>query len=458
MAKETTRKLQLTDRSIRALKPARDGKPYDVRDDAVSGLRVRVMGSGYLSFVLLARFPRNKQAARRALGVYAPLSPAEESNAKSAYEKLAKEERRHLSLDAYMLRTYGAVTLAGARERARQWKQMIQAGIDPAVEEERQRQAKIRAQRTTFAAVAEEYIAKKVAKTAKAVETEQDIRRELMARWGAKPISDVSRLDVIMMTEEIAERAPYQAHNVFGHARGLFNWAIERDIYGLEASPCDRLKPRNLIGKREPRSRVLTDAEIAALWQVTAALDYPCGPMVRMLAITGQRLKEVAWASWREFDLDAKLWSIPAARMKMDAPHLVPLSPLALETLATLPHFRGGEFIFSARFGKSPFNGFARMKARIDELMAKYLREAPPPPWVLHDIRRSVRTRLSALRVPHEVRELVIAHTKKGLDKVYDQHAFLDEKRDALERWSARLRGIVEPPPPNIVHLDAARA
>ena len=66
-------------------------------------------------------------------------------------------------------------------------------------------------------------------------------------------------------------------------------------------------------------------------------------------------------------------------------------------------------------------------------------------PWVIHDVRRTMRTGLSALPVPDLVRELVIAHTKPGLHKVYDQHAYLDEKRRALDLWTARLRDILKP-------------
>ena len=79
--------------------------------------------------------------------------------------------------------------------------------------------------------------------------------------------------------------------------------------------------------------------------------------------------------------------------------------------------------------------------------------EAELAPFVLHDIRRTMRTGLSALPVPDLVRELVIAHTKPGLHKVYDQYAYIDEKRHALELWAARLRSIVSPPPANVVPL-----
>lgn len=72
---------------------------------------------------------------------------------------------------------------------------------------------------------------------------------------------------------------------------------------------------------------------------------------------------------------------------------------------------------------------------------------APDKGWVNHDLRRTVRTRLSKLRVNADVAELVIGHTLKGLIAVYDQHAYLDERREALELWEENLRSIVTPPP-----------
>lgn len=72
---------------------------------------------------------------------------------------------------------------------------------------------------------------------------------------------------------------------------------------------------------------------------------------------------------------------------------------------------------------------------------------------MVHDIRRTVRTRLSAAPVEDRVRELVIGHTQKGLHKVYDQHAYAEEKRQALDWWAAQLRCIVEPAHENVVSM-----
>jgi integrase len=399
----------LTDRALRALekKPAAPGKTYDVADGVVPGLQVRVMPSGARTFVLTTRYPGSNNPTRRSLG------------------------------------SYGELTLEQAREKARDWHALIKRGVDPAHEEERQRQAALRTQKNTFAAVAEEYIKRHVSKTRKAEVVERELRREFIERWGDRPITDITQHDVVAVIDEVVDRgAPYQAHNLLGHVRTLFNWAIGRGIYGLERSPCDRLKPKNVIGRKLARQRVLSDAEIKALWAATETMGYPYGPLLRLLLVTGQRKSEVAEARWSEFDLKRKLWTIPVARMKAEAAHAVPLSDEAMKILGGLHHFNKGDYLFSTTFGVKPVNGFGKAKKIVDREMLKHLPSAPAP-WVFHDIRRTMRTGLSALPVPDNVRELVIAHTKPGLHKVYDLHAYLEEKRQALHLWSARLIAIV---------------
>jgi integrase len=76
-------------------------------------------------------------------------------------------------------------------------------------------------------------------------------------------------------------------------------------------------------------------------------------------------------------------------------------------------------------------------------------------PWVIHDLRRTLRTHLSALRIPDHIAEMVIGHGRQGLQRVYDQHRYVDEMREALTLWAARLRSIVEPPPANVVAIKA---
>jgi integrase len=417
----TTRRL--TDRSLKALEPAVAGAHYDVFDLGFAGFGVRVSDTGRKTFVLTARYPGSKNPTRRALGHYGPM------------------------------------TLEEAHEKARGWKKLIDRGVDPAAEEERRHQAELRKHKNTFAAVAEAYIAHiHRQKHRKAAEVERELRKEFVERWGERAITDITQHDVVAVTDAaVARGAPYQAHNLFGHIRTLFGWAIGRGVYGLEHSPCDRLKPKDLIGRRDPRDRTLTDDELRAFWRATAKLEYPWAPFFRMLLLTGQRKSEVSDALWSEFDLEAKLWTVPPERFKSNSKHLVPLTDDVIALLRALPTFQKGQRIFSTTFGVKPIDGFSKIKGRLDGLMAEELGKAPPP-FVIHDVRRTVRTRLSALRIPDTVAEMVIGHGRKGLQRVYDQHKFIEEMREALTAWAARLRDIVEPPPANVVALPTARA
>ncbi len=118
----------------------------------------------------------------------------------------------------------------------------------------------------------------------------------------ARPSRHVERRDVIEIINETIDRdAVYQAHNLLGHVRSFFNWAIATEDYGLEHSPCDRIRPKVLIGERKPRQRVLDDAELGAFWRAAERMGFAYGPL---LLLTGCRKSEIGAARWREIDAD----------------------------------------------------------------------------------------------------------------------------------------------------------
>ena len=293
------------------------------------------------------------------------------------------------------------------------------------------------------------------------------IRREIIPKWRGRLITDIARRDVVKLLEDVVDdgRASV-AHHLLAYLSKLFNWAIARDTYGLQASPITRGMAKDIIGAKKPRQRVLSVPEIGEVWQASAALPSPFGSFVRTLLVTGQRLREVANAKWSEFDLEAKMWTIPAARMKGDAAHEVPLSTLAIAIVASLAkpdERKPGAYIFSTTAASAPISGFSKPKTTLDRLVNEARAKAdlgaePIEPFVLHDCRRTMRTALSGLPVPDLVAELVIAHAKPGLHKVYDQHAYRDEKRRALDLWAGKLLSIVKGKDGgNVVRLETVR-
>jgi integrase len=416
----------LTDRGIRALQPARSGTRYIVYDTLVPPFGVRVTDKGAKTFVVYKRAAGESRPRRIALGGY-PLLSLEQARtkAKAALEDLSAGQHPRDRME---------------RERA----------------EEQQRRA------DSFGAVAEEFIKRHVARLRGAKAMSATIRQELVARWDTTPITEITRRDVVGMLEEIHDGkvrgtrkgrkkagGRYAAHHAFAYTSKLFNWAVARDLYRLPLSPCDRIKVREIIGAAEPRQRVLNDNELHHVWHAAAREGYPFGTLVQLLLITGQRLNEVAGKRWSEIDLQRRLWTIPPERMKAATVHEVPLSDLAIAILARLHRFTG-DYVFSTAAGERPISGFSKAKNRLDMIVeerrtagAASSLPAPMPPWVYHDLRRTMRTHLSGFAVPDLVRELVIAHRKPGLHKVYDQHAYREEKREALQLWATALRAIV---------------
>jgi len=118
-----------------------------------------------------------------------------------------------------------------------------------------------------------------------------------------------------------------------------------------------------------------------------------------------------------------------------------------------LPRFKSGDYLFSVGRG-TPANNFSKIKHALDQLMIEELRKTDPnaklPPFVLHNLRRTMRTRVSSLRIPDTVAEMVIGHGRKGLQRVYDQHKFIDEMREALQRWSDHVGQIVRSKPTSL--------
>jgi integrase len=162
--------------------------------------------------------------------------------------------------------------------------------------------------------------------------------------------------------------------------------------------------------------------------------------MIQLLILTGQRRAEVAELRWDELDLNAGLWIIPSTRSKNHRQHKVPLAPGAVEILRSVPRFDASEFVLSA--SNTPPSGFSRCKARLDHAIARLNKGEAPPPWILHDIRRSVASGMARLGINLPVIEKILNHVSGsfgGIVGVYQRHSFEAEKRAALDCWAQHI-------------------
>jgi integrase len=248
--------------------------------------------------------------------------------------------------------------------------------------------------------------------------------------------AEIKRPDVIEWLDAIVDRpAPIAANRALSWFKGLCNFAVERGI--MEVSPIAGIKPP---AAETARDRVLSDDELKAVWQAADALEPVYAGLVKLLILTGQRLREVSELEWKEIDLDARLWTLPGKRAKNGVEHTIPLSDLAAEILRGLPRIDGSGFVFTIN-GRHPIRGAHQAKCRIDSLG-----RPPIPPWVLHDIRRTAASGMARLGINLPVIEKLLNHVSgsfAGIVGVYQRHSFSDEKRSAMQTWSRFVEQLV---------------
>jgi integrase len=297
------------------------------------------------------------------------------------------------------------------------------------------------------------YIARylKAGKLRSAGMIEAQLERLVKPKLGKLGIYELRRSHVSRMLDEIAdENGPRMADLVLAYVRKAFNWyevnGHDDDFTSPVVRGMARLKPSD----RE-RERVLADDEIRDVWAALDTITEPaCFPAyVKTLLLTATRRSEGADLSTTE--LEGEIWTIPAARYKTKLDHVIPLSAPARELIATAAPdkpAKNAHFVFSTTAGAKPFSGFSKAKTELDRAIADIRERAGRPPmenWTLHDLRRTARTLLARAGVRDDIAERCLGHVIKGVEKVYNRYAYLEEKRAAFEALAALVSRILNP-------------
>ncbi len=360
------------------------------------------------------------------------------------------------------------ISLAKAREDAREALQLVERGIDPVGVKAAPPLAVVAP--ITFGEVADQYLKKYVKRNTRPStykETKRILDVDVLPKWKDKPVVEIRRRDVDELLDTIADRgADVQANRTLARLKTLFNWAEEKEF--VTASPVLRMKART---KERGRERALTDQEIKWFWKSCDNLGQPFGPLFKLLLLTAQRRDEVATMEWKDVDLEKSAWTIPRHKAKNDRAHGVALSDVAVKIIGTQPKIvaansEGEEitvqqhFIFTTN-GITPVSGFSRAKERLDKSMnslrQKELKlkegESGIEEFILHDLRRTAATGMAKLNIPPHVVDKILNHvsgTIRGVAAVYNRHAYTDERSAALETWSNYIMALVEGAPSNI--------
>ena len=407
-------KTKLTDILVRSVKPPESGR-ITIIDTEVSGLSLRVSATGAKSWFV--RY-RPKKQTQRSVAI-----PGD----------------------------YPTTSLAAARSRAQDILAAAKRGVDLIEEEKRQLTSVAKAvatkQRTVRTVIADhvEMHCKKHLKRWR--DAELRLKNHVLPTLGDKPIADVRRGDIVELLDHLEHKKGlrHQVNRVRTSLGGVFRWAVEREY--LAENPIIGTRSRKMESER---TRVLDDRELEALWRALDDMPDPGRALVRILLLTAVRRDEARQMKWDELDLDTGVWLLPAARTKTGRDYEVMLSKEAIEVFKSIE--RKGPQVFTVnQDGKIYWGGHGPFKAELDK-------RCGVTGWVLHDLRRTVRSRLSELRVPYEVAERVINHAISKVERTYNRHAYREEKAAAVQAWADRLMIIVgEASTTNVFPMRASR-
>jgi integrase len=330
------------------------------------------------------------------------------------------------------------VNLEDARGIARKRFAQIELGVDPDAEEEKRRVDQA-ADARTFEKLVELYLeAQKGRVRPNTYIAEERYLRRHCQPLQKKPVGKITFEDVAGLIRKLVKaHGATSAARARGALSSFFGWCMRQGM-GVKINPT--IGTDNPVYGKAPRDRVLTDEELRCIWRNCLEDDF--GRIVRLLLLTACRRDEIGGLRWQELDLDTGKLLLPKERTKNKRPHEIGLPSTALSIIGSVRRRNSRDTLFgggAAGFSAWSYNTLA-LNARITAAEGKALAA-----FRLHDLRRTVRTRLGKLGVLPHIAELVLNHAghKSGIGGVYDHHDYATEIAEALRKWEAHLLTIV---------------
>lgn len=334
----------------------------------------------------------------------------------------------------YTLGKYPSLKLAEARRAAREIAEQVSKGTDPQAEKVQSRED------LTIKELAEEFKEKHLPTLKPSTQTDykERIDHVIVPALGGIIARQIQPDDILDLLEEIADRAPIQSNRIRAILSSMYSFGQKRRI--VLVNPVLTI-PR--LGKENQRDRFFTEPEIKRIWGIVDDLDQPVSSLLKMLFITGQRLGETRMMKWDY--IQDNVWMIPEELTKAKRSHALPLPPMAMNILKDLQKYTGGSvFVFQSPLKENQPITWIQWHARSIRDMGD---EKGVSDFRIHDIRRTVTSYMAELGVDRTTLGKVLNHKQLAGDSHvtarYDRYDYMDEKKLALFKWSAKLQEII---------------
>jgi integrase len=350
-----------------------------------------------------------------------------------------EDKRKTLAIGAYP-----AITLADARQRREDAKKLLANGVDPGEMKKALKASDREVNANTFEAIAREWHHKFSSAGKWSPTHSEDIlyrlEKDIFPPLGSRPISEIKPKELLIVLERVASRGALDtAHRLRHHCGMIFRYAVvnehtERDIAADLRGALPPVKGGHHAAATTPKD----------LAPILRAIDDFTGSFVvksalQLLPMLFCRPGELRAAEWTEVNFDDAIWEIPAERMKMKQPHIVPLSKQAIEILKALQPLTGyGKYVF-------PCNRSSH-RCMSDNALNAALRRLgfTKDEATAHGFRASARTILDeVLKFRPDYIEHQLSHSvRDALGTAYNRTTHLDERKKMMEVWSNFLEGL----------------
>lgn len=341
--------------------------------------------------------------------------------------------------NTYAIGSYPDISLSAARAERDVARNLVKAGRNPAHVRQTEKTKQLNENRNTFKVVAHEWIERRLVQRTEKYRDQIDraFANDVYPKIGRLPLKEITAAHVLQIITDMDKRGATTL------ALMVRQWISAVFCYGvatLRADADPAAAVRGAVKRNEiNHSRPMEMKELEQYFKAVANYRGHRGTVIALylLPLLFVRTVELRLAEWVEFDLDNGVWLIPAKRMKMRRPHLVPLSPFVLELLKELRGLHSGGYLFPGMRNPLRTISATTLNRALEYLDFKG--------WHCHDFRSTASTHLyesAAWRA--EVIEMQLAHAERNKVKAAYNHAkYLPERTAMMEWWSARLSKLV---------------
>ncbi len=335
------------------------------------------------------------------------------------------------------LGVYPDVGLKNARQKLEVERRHLDGNLDPSVKRRADKLRRSVAAANSFEAVALEWYEKQLHTwvPGHADDVKRRLERNTFPAIGSRPIGEIEAPELLAALRPIEKRGAHDlAHRILQVCGQVFR-------YGIATGRCQRDISRDLRGALTPHQKrhqaAVRPEELPDLLRAIATYDEKGDKQTRLalelLVLTFVRTNELIGAEWTEFDLDAGLWIIPAARMKMKAEHVVPLSKQTLAILEQLREISGGSrFVFPGRNRDKPISN--------NTMLFALYRLGYKGKMTGHGFRAVASTCLNEMGFRADVIERQLAHSERDeVRGAYNRAEYLPERKKMMQAWAKHV-------------------